>query len=328
MADDDQERFEDYLELEHYIEELQAGKAAHLPPHLTPGQARIYRIAAQFCSASPGADEPDAQFVSDLEARLLDQLKEEQQEITEKRVAVVPEPETPPVERPLEEQSSAGQPQELPTPYTQEPKQAQPQITRKPARRSARVSRRAMLAGGAVAAASLAIGTGVGTVIGEKAGVAGKPAAATTRVDKTATPTYDERPEYNQPWLVDNGPDSFPTTWHFVTTLAQLGDQAVQFSAGGVIGYVILEAGSQWQTARSLSDNDVIAISAACTHMGCIVQWRNSDRLFHCPCHNGLFTQNGLPDDNSQVRYLAALPRLRVKVDESGNIYVEVPKSE
>ena len=29
--DKDQERFEDYLELEHFIEELQAGHAAHPP---------------------------------------------------------------------------------------------------------------------------------------------------------------------------------------------------------------------------------------------------------------------------------------------------------
>jgi Rieske Fe-S protein len=61
--------------------------------------------------------------------------------------------------------------------------------------------------------------------------------------------------------------------------------------------------------------------------MGCIVQWQSADRRFHCPCHNGLFTQNGLPDDSSQVRYLVALARLRVRV-ENDNIYVEVPKSE
>jgi Rieske Fe-S protein len=309
MADDDQERFEDYLELERYIEELQAGRAAHLPQHLTPSQARIYRIAAQFCSASPGADEPSEQFISDLEVRLLDQFKEEQQEeITEKRAAVVPEQEVPQI-------TAASK-----------PVQAELQRTSKPAQRVRFISRRAILAGGAVAAASLAIGTG----IGEKLGSAGKLAAATTAtptVNKDATSTPEDN--YSQPWLVDSGSGSFPTTWHFVTTLAQLGNQAVQFAAGGVIGYVILKAGSQGQTGQTQPGNNVIAISAACTHMGCIVQWQNSDRRFHCPCHNGMFTQNGLPDDSSQIRYLAALPRIRVKVDnENGNIYVEVPKNE
>ena len=39
--DKDQERFEDYLELEHFIEELQAGHTAHPPTELTPDKARI-----------------------------------------------------------------------------------------------------------------------------------------------------------------------------------------------------------------------------------------------------------------------------------------------
>ncbi len=41
MSGEDQERFEDYLELELYIEELQAGHAAQPPGELTPAQARI-----------------------------------------------------------------------------------------------------------------------------------------------------------------------------------------------------------------------------------------------------------------------------------------------
>jgi Rieske Fe-S protein len=301
-----------------------------LPQHLTPEQARIYRIAAQFCSASPGADEPSEQFVSKLEAHLLDQLQEE---ITEKRAAVAPEQETSPEqETPLEPETlPAEQPQELPGPYadavaaTAEPQQAEPQVKGKTVRRLRFFSRRAILTGGAVAAASLAVGTG----IGEKLGSAGKLAAATTSTSKPgkdATSTYDESNEYKQPWLVDSGSNSVPTTWHFVTTMAQLGNQAVMFVAGGVVGYVILKTNSDPDDAQKGSE--VMALSAACTHMGCIVQWQGSDRSFHCPCHNGLFTQNGLPDARSQMRYLAALPLLRVKVDESGNIYVEVPKSE
>jgi Rieske Fe-S protein len=328
MTGDDQERFEDYLELERYIEDLQAGKAAHLPQNLTPELARIYRTAAQFCSASPGADEPSEQFMSDLEARLLDKFEEEQQEITEKRAVVVPRDETPQVVEEQVAEEAAGQPQELPLPYTEEPVQETPKITNKPVRRVRFFSRRTMLTGGAVAAASLAIGTG----IGEKLGSAGNKSAATTTaaVNKNATSTPDEsseygNTEYKQPWLVGNSSNSVPTTWHFVTTMAQLGNQAVMFAAGGVVGYVILKAKDADDVQAS---NEVIALSAACTHMGCIVQWQNSDRSFHCPCHNGLFTQNGLPDARSQMRYLAALPLLRVKVDGNGNIYVEVPKIE
>ena len=60
--------------------------------------------------------------------------------------------------------------------------------------------------------------------------------------------------------------------------------------------------------------------------MGCIVQWQDSDRKFHCPCHGGLFTEYGTVDNGpSPVRYLSSLPRLNTKV-ENGNVYVEVPK--
>ena len=71
MAGDEQERFEDYLELERYIEDLQAGRAAYPPKDLTPSQANIYRMASFFRSASPEAAEPRPEFVEELHARLL-----------------------------------------------------------------------------------------------------------------------------------------------------------------------------------------------------------------------------------------------------------------
>src|SRR5438128_12012948 len=85
MIGDDQERFEDYLELERYIEELQAGHVAHPPKDLTPSQAKIYRMAALFRSVSPEAAEPRPEFVEQLKARLLalDEVNQEQEEITQ-----------------------------------------------------------------------------------------------------------------------------------------------------------------------------------------------------------------------------------------------------
>ena len=52
MSSEDREQLEDYLKLERYIEELQAGHAAHLPSKLTPDEARIYRMLMLFRSAS------------------------------------------------------------------------------------------------------------------------------------------------------------------------------------------------------------------------------------------------------------------------------------
>jgi cytochrome b6-f complex iron-sulfur subunit len=33
--------------------------------------------------------------------------------------------------------------------------------------------------------------------------------------------------------------------------------------------------------------------SAVCTHLGCTVQYYNTDRRFHCPCHGSVFAADG-----------------------------------
>lgn len=35
------------------------------------------------------------------------------------------------------------------------------------------------------------------------------------------------------------------------------------------------------------------ALSAVCTHLGCIVKWVDDKQIFLCPCHGGQFTQKG-----------------------------------
>jgi len=35
------------------------------------------------------------------------------------------------------------------------------------------------------------------------------------------------------------------------------------------------------------------AMSARCTHVGCVVAWRSDTQKLHCPCHNSNFDQNG-----------------------------------
>src|SRR5450755_3681761 len=76
MSGEDQERFEDYLELEHYIEELQAGRVAHPPAELTLGQASIYRMATLFRSSLPEANEPRPEFAAELLGRLEQELQQ------------------------------------------------------------------------------------------------------------------------------------------------------------------------------------------------------------------------------------------------------------
>ncbi|MFQ5483384.1 MAG: ubiquinol-cytochrome c reductase iron-sulfur subunit [Nitrospinaceae bacterium] len=37
----------------------------------------------------------------------------------------------------------------------------------------------------------------------------------------------------------------------------------------------------------------VLAFSAVCTHLGCLVKWVDDKKEFLCPCHNGRFDKNG-----------------------------------
>lgn len=44
---------------------------------------------------------------------------------------------------------------------------------------------------------------------------------------------------------------------------------------------------------RRTKENEVIAISAGCSHLGCIVTWDEDQKIFKCPCHEGRFDADG-----------------------------------
>ncbi len=296
MAGEDQERFEDYLELERYIEELQAGHVAHLPNDLTPERARVYRMAALFRSASPEAAEPDPEFVASLHARLLAGNDEMSQDIASEQLpAALPElPST--VQKEQEEQPSVSN------------------HLHRTSRRARFFSRRSLLGGGAVAAASLVIGTGIGAVLekgGNKQSGNGPTPPPSVAASDTQMPIYPATPIVPSDVAVP----------HFVANLAEIGNSAVRFATDTLIGYVILSDGDN----NEVPEGEVIAMSASCTHMGCIVQWQDGDRSFHCPCHGGIFTEYGKPDKASPIRYLTSLPRLETHIKD-GKVYVMVPK--
>ena len=256
MAGEDQERVEDYLELEHFIEELQAGRAAHPPDGLPPSKARIYRMAALFRSASPDEATPHPEFAAGLQAKLEQEL---QRSPRKKRLL--------------------------------------PFLSKKPQMRP-RVSRRALLAGGAAAvAASLAAGAGIEHVIEQATG--------------TGQPSWNAR-------LLP-----MASTWMPVATLAELaGDNPVFFFVNSIAGFVI-----RIDDHKTSSSNDpYVAMSAACTDQGCILQWQGSENKYLCPCHGALFTEYGKVDKNTPPAYsaLPPLPRLDVKV-EGEQVLVRVP---
>ena len=310
MAGEDQGKFEDYLELERYIEEIQAGRPAHPPQNLTPEQVRIYRMVALFRAATPAAAEPRPEFASSLRERLLALDAEESVEETLKLPRV--KKQTADLDGPSlgdQEEQSAPHPQvvEVPTVPTERSGERKKALF---------FSRRNLMRGGAVAAVTLAAGAG-GIAIGaasEKAAVSknsAAPIASTTPVTSSAT-------NYPASIALDA---NVSTTWQPVTTLEALGAGAVRFVTSTLIGYVIRSDGDD----KYADPNGVIAMSAACTHRGCIVQWQDTDRQFHCPCHGGVFTEYGTPSAHAgSLRYLDPLPRLETKI-EHGQVYVKVP---
>jgi cytochrome b6-f complex iron-sulfur subunit len=52
---------------------------------------------------------------------------------------------------------------------------------------------------------------------------------------------------------------------------------------------------------------ELIALSAVCTHLGCIVQWEKDKQDFLCPCHGGKYTENGVVISGPPPRPLARL---------------------
>ena len=58
-------------------------------------------------------------------------------------------------------------------------------------------------------------------------------------------------------------------------------------------GRVMTLAGRRVAVHRT-DTGDVVKVSAACTHMGCLVRWNRAERTWDCPCHGSRFTPEGL----------------------------------
>jgi Rieske Fe-S protein len=55
-------------------------------------------------------------------------------------------------------------------------------------------------------------------------------------------------------------------------------------------------------------DGTLHAVSAVCTHMGCLVGWNENDRSWDCPCHGSRFERDGAVIHGPAVRALAPVP--------------------
>lgn len=70
-------------------------------------------------------------------------------------------------------------------------------------------------------------------------------------------------------------------------------------------------AGVTAQTAawlRRIGDQEFIAFSISCTHLGCPVRWLAEAELFMCPCHGGVFYADGTVASGPPPRPLSQYP--------------------
>ncbi len=55
-------------------------------------------------------------------------------------------------------------------------------------------------------------------------------------------------------------------------------------------------------------DGTLVALSAVCTHLGCIVQWEKDKQDFLCPCHGGHYTPDGIVTAGPPPKPLPKIP--------------------
>lgn len=69
---------------------------------------------------------------------------------------------------------------------------------------------------------------------------------------------------------------------------------------------------------KRTNEDEVVAISAACMHLGCIVTWEEDSKIFKCPCHDGRYDEEGRVISGPPP---APLKRHKTKI-EDGKIFL------
>jgi glycine/D-amino acid oxidase-like deaminating enzyme/nitrite reductase/ring-hydroxylating ferredoxin subunit len=94
-------------------------------------------------------------------------------------------------------------------------------------------------------------------------------------------------------------PQSFNRAGSTATPIASIAGLAK--GAGGIIE----QDGEKIAVWRD-DNGEVHAMSAKCSHKGCLVTWNNADRTWDCPCHGSIFASDGSVIHGPAVEPLAA----------------------
>lgn len=72
---------------------------------------------------------------------------------------------------------------------------------------------------------------------------------------------------------------------------------------------------------RRVGENEFIAFSINCRHLGCPVRWVEGARLFMCPCHGGVYYEDGAvaagPPPEPLARYAVRVNAGQVEIETS-----------
>ncbi len=95
-----------------------------------------------------------------------------------------------------------------------------------------------------------------------------------------------------------------------------------QYKIGSIQAFYDLE-GKQILIKRD--ESGLKAFSSVCPHLGCRVHWEGEKHRFFCPCHGGVFTEDGVAIAGPPADAGQSLFKVPVHVDEaSGIVYIEV----
>jgi len=64
----------------------------------------------------------------------------------------------------------------------------------------------------------------------------------------------------------------------------------------------------------------IFALRTACTHLGCITLWQESEQKFKCPCHGSGFYRDGINFEGPAPR---PLERYAIRLAEDGHLEVD-----
>ena len=87
------------------------------------------------------------------------------------------------------------------------------------------------------------------------------------------------------------------------------------FSALGVGEARFIRHGAEPLYVIRVSETQVLALPAICTHLRCVLKWNQTRQTFDCPCHNGAFDKNGNVLSGPPTRPLAPY-RAEIQADE------------